>query len=228
MVGLVLLSILTNVIFGSKPAQAASGAPVVVTNTPLPVSAAQGGSWNVNVANTPGVNVSNTPSVTIASGAAVRDADNPARQNPILGDNTQTFSAAHQIGCGGTEDTCTNALFQVPTGKRLVLEYASVKACLTAGQVAVPLISINPSSCQVGTSCGVSRLYYMNMTPAAVATDAATVCPASGDGITSVGQSVRIYADAGEVVVVGALRNKGETGSGGYLFGLSGYLVDIP
>jgi hypothetical protein len=39
---------------------APSGAPVTVVNTPLPVTAAQSGVWNVGVIGTPGVNVSNT------------------------------------------------------------------------------------------------------------------------------------------------------------------------
>ncbi len=50
----------------SKPAGAAGSAPVMVTNTPLPiqgtVNAAQGGPWNVGISGTPSVNISNSGS----------------------------------------------------------------------------------------------------------------------------------------------------------------------
>jgi hypothetical protein len=60
----------------------------------------------------------------------------------------------------------------------------------------------------------------------AVATDAASSCISTG--MTSVGQTVRIHAKGGQFVLAGALRNHGESGSGGYIFGLSGYLADSP
>lgn len=229
MASLALLGFVLNATLGSIKAEASGGgAPVMVVNTPLPVSAAQSGAWAVSVSNTPNVNIANTPSVTLAAGGSVRDADNPARQTPILGEGT-TYNAAHQGGCSSTEDGCNKALFQVPTGKRLVIEYASMNACLTAGETATMEISVvSSANCQVGSECGVDRLYYTTMSAPAIATDAATNCPGTGSGTTSVGQSVRIYADAGQVIVVGAHRNKGETGSGGYLFGLSGYMVDTP
>ena len=184
------------------PSEAQKAAPVTVTNTPLPV----------NIANSP----------------TVRDADNPARQVPIIGEGT-TSGAANQTGCSDPGvGSCTIGLFQVPTGKRLVLEYVSMNACMHPGQVATVLISVSSSSptCAVGTSCPVQRVYYLTQSPPAVASDVSSLCPAQGSAMTSVAQSVRIYANAGQIIVAGALLNTPDTGGANYVFGLSGYLVD--
>lgn len=116
--------------------------------------------------------------------------------------------------------------FQVPTGKRLVLEYVSMNACMHPGQVATVLISVNSSNCTVGSSCPVQRVYYLTQSPPAVASDVNSLCPAQGSAMTSVAQSVRIYANAGQIIVAGALLNTPGTGGANYIFGLSGYLVD--
>jgi hypothetical protein len=192
------------------PSEAQKAAPVTVTNTPLPVSAAQSGAWNINIANSP----------------TVRDADNPARQTPIIGEGT-TSGAANQTGCSDTGGgSCTIGLFQVPTGKRLVVEYVSMNACMHPGQVATVLISVNSSNCTVGSACPVQRVYYLTQSPPAVASDVSSLCPAQGSAMTSVAQSVRIYANAGQIIVAGALLNTPDTGGANYVFGLSGYLVD--
>jgi hypothetical protein len=44
---------------------------------------------------------------------------------------------------------------------------------------------------------------------------------------TSVGQAVRLYADAGDMVLVRGLRDNG-TGSATYEFNITGYLIDLP
>lgn len=64
--------------FHPGTSQAAGSAPVMVTNTPLPVNV---GSPNVNVANVPTVNLNGVPGVLVANSIGqavpVRDLDNP-------------------------------------------------------------------------------------------------------------------------------------------------------
>src|SRR5438034_8500094 len=63
-------------LFSTHPAGAAGSAPVIVTNTPLPVqgtvNAAQSGTWNVGINGTPNVNIANAPNVNIGSLPAVQ------------------------------------------------------------------------------------------------------------------------------------------------------------
>ncbi|MGI9102306.1 MAG: hypothetical protein ACR2IF_07650 [Terriglobales bacterium] len=222
------LGIAMNLAGTGSQLQASAAAPVTVTNIPLPVSAAQSGSWTVSVGNTPNVNIANTPAVTLAPGASVRDADNPVRQ-PIVGEINGTDGASDQFSCSSTDDGCTVALFQVPAGKAFVLEYASMNACLTVGEVASMTINkttANGCSAAGSTQCSSTKKYFAGISPAAIATDAAASCVSSG--WTRVAQPMRVYFSAGEWVVAEGSRNKGETGSGGYSFGVSGYLVDVP
>jgi hypothetical protein len=106
---------------GPKPTQ-----PVIVTNTPLPVSAAQSGSWGVSVVNTPTVNIGSLPDVTIntAGPLPVRDVDNPARH-------------AFQTGADGFlapgPDTQELYVAGAPAGKIFVIEYVSGTVGLPAG-----------------------------------------------------------------------------------------------
>jgi hypothetical protein len=202
--------------------------PVFVTNTAAQAipTAAQG---TTAVSGT--VNIGTMPAVTLTSGAKVRDADNPARQTPIVGESPMS-GAANQSGCTDSGDgSCLTGLFQVPSGKRLVLEYASMAACMPEGQVALMFVRIADSSlCPVGgTTCsGAFRQYYSSLSAPVVEGDVASICPVSGTGMTSIAQPVRIYVDAGDVVAAGGIRNKGGTGTASFIFGLSGYLVDIP
>lgn len=213
----------------SQPASgASSGAPVFVTNpgsSPVPVvypstptvNAAQSGTWNVNVANAPNVNIANTPSVSLAAGSSVRDADNPALSPAVV-------NGSLGQGCNLTADECVANLYQVPNGKRLVVEYLSATACLPVGQT-VQIGIANSSSESVITPIP-SGTVFLTMSPAAIAGESGFVC--DGNGTTSVGQSVRFYVDAGNYLVGFAQRNKGDVGSGSVLFWVSGYLVNVP
>ncbi len=81
-------------LFSTHPAGAAGSAPVMVTNTPLPVSltgtgsisgnvnAAQSGAWNVGINGTPSVNVAGLPAVQFNGTQPVTFSN--AEANPIF------------------------------------------------------------------------------------------------------------------------------------------------
>ena len=139
------------------------------------------------------VRVINTESMP----AKVRDADNAARHP------TQA-----RANCSDDEGSCGVLIYVVPAGKRLVIEYASMRAHATGAQI---------SRMQISTVvAGEEILHYLPPTP-----PAPTV-----DSDTSVGQVVRLYADAGTPVLVsGSPTNSSVTAF--YGFAISGYLVDV-
>ncbi len=73
-------------LFSTHPAGAAGSAPVMVTNTPLPVQgtvgAAQSGAWNVGINGTPNVNVAGLPAVQFNGTQPVTFSN--AEANPIF------------------------------------------------------------------------------------------------------------------------------------------------
>lgn len=80
---------------------------------------------NVNLVNTPlpvmgTINVGATPNVMLVS-----DVDNPARQPVQVEVNCQIQSP---------QNSCEEDIYTVPAGKRLVIEYASMRAEINAGQ----------------------------------------------------------------------------------------------
>ena len=99
----------------------------------LPVVRAAPSPSNVNVVNTPNVNVVNTT----ASPVPIRDVDNPAIQ-PFQDQLDFTLD-------DGVVETCSS-FPDVPTGRRLVIEYASAIATLPAGTRS-PRSSIPTSIC---------------------------------------------------------------------------------
>src|SRR5437773_5009395 len=115
----------------SKPVGAAGSAPVMVTNTPLPiqgtVNAAQSGAWNVGINGTPNVNVAGLPAVqfngtqpvTVSNAEAnpifTRDVDSAAR-HPIVS------RVCSDIGTPGLNCGLDPNFFTVPGGARLVIE----------------------------------------------------------------------------------------------------------
>jgi hypothetical protein len=106
------------------PVSGAPGpAPVIVTNTPLPVqgivNAAQSGTWGVNAAQSGAWNVGITGN-TSANPLFVRDADNPAKQ---------PFNS--QCGVNLGNGLCDFAA--VPAGKELVVEMFSVLVLMNIG-----------------------------------------------------------------------------------------------
>ncbi|HVF87004.1 MAG TPA: hypothetical protein VM866_05410 [Pyrinomonadaceae bacterium] len=157
----------------------------------------------VKVVNTPAEPVPVAGTVNVGNGRGnplpVRDVDNPARQ-PV-----------HSGGfCGG--NGCQTTLYTVPAGKRFVIEYVSMFAEMPVGEVAF---------CRLDTFIeGRLVRHRLSMTAPAAAFD---INPGA-----SLGQQVRLYADAGTTVTaVGSY--SGTVGvDGGFTFSVSGYLVDVP
>jgi len=122
----------------SKPAGAAGSAPVMVTNTPLPVtlqgtgnisgnvSAAQTGAWNV------GINNAGTSPVP------VRDMDNAARRVPF-----QTSLFALLPNGGATADGTLDLSAALPSGKGFVIEHLSAQVVMPTGQKALLFVGAN-------------------------------------------------------------------------------------
>lgn len=125
----------------SKPAPAQHpphAEPVKVTNIPLPVNASQNGEWSVGVNNFPAiqtVSFNGAQPVSFANTATspvfAQDVDNNGRipfQAEFVLDNTNPGTLP---GCGPTQ---CQVNFDVPTGKRLVLEQVSARIQGAPGQ----------------------------------------------------------------------------------------------
>ncbi len=116
----------------SKPVGAAGSAPVMVTNTPLPVtlqgtgnisgnvSAAQTGAWNV------GINNAGTSPVP------VRDMDNAARRVPF-----QTGVFVDLLNGVDHNTDATDLSTFLPSGKGFVIEHLSAQVLMPTGQKAL-------------------------------------------------------------------------------------------
>ena len=136
----------------------------------------------------------------VASPLNIRDQDNPARQ---------PFQAV--AACSTTIDGCSAVLPSSPPGKRLVIEFVSLKSDIPAGQVMTFEIDT--------TVDGQFVLHDLGLSLPAVAFGFV--------GRAVVVQQVRLYADPTAPIHVSGGRN----GSGGlvhFFFSVSGYLVDLP
>jgi hypothetical protein len=137
----------------------------------------------------------------VASPLEVRDLDNPARQPIQAASNCQPDPGF--TGCGVT-------ILNVPAGKRLVIEYASIEAFTPAGQVAFFELTTSVN--------GTSVIHRSPLSQPAVAFNSI--------GRATLGQQVRIYSDPGTDVRVVGVRSG--TAMGGFNFAISGHLVDLP
>ena len=139
----------------------------------------------------------------------VRDLDNPARQ-PVQARASCTINPGSSTPAG---NTCESTIFDVPSGKRLVIEYASMQLeFITIGK----LMSLDITTTLGGNP--VSHSFPLS-SPA--------VGAAGGGGLARLGQQVRIYADPGTAVMVTGVRTE-LTGTSFCRFTISGYLVDVP
>jgi len=176
---------------------------------------------DVNIANTP---LPVTGSVTLAPGASVNvnsSVANPVRVRSVndaiqpVQASVSCTSPSNTIGCGPA------TIYTVPTGKRLVIEYASMDACLLPGQTV---------ELSIYTTLGSAfTRHYVNISPPAAGPGVTNIgcnLPAASS-ITTVGQALRLYADAGTTVDVEGDRNA-IAGSANLHFTISGYLVDVP
>jgi hypothetical protein len=125
----------------TEPAHAAGSAPVVVTNTPLPVSAAQSGSWTVDVAGMPAVNVATLPAVQVGGGSvAVRNvtgttldvlaAESPAMLRTLV--KTVCAAGSSVFSCGGVP-TVADAI----AGEYWVIDQVSGSCSALAGTTVI-------------------------------------------------------------------------------------------
>ena len=208
-----LLVVTWNLVVGNTTVRAAGSAPVMVTNTPLPVTAAQSGTWNVNLSNTPAVNISNTPTVALSAGTSLRDADNPARQ---------PFQANSTVQLAPGADTATNFV-PISGSKELVIEYVSGFGEIPIGE---SLTNVSVCTSQRGST-------PPNQSPPEVCHFFIPTVTGSYNGTVNnnvISAQTRIYGDACDFpcfVRVQANRN-GTNGSGDFHFSISGYFVDVP
>jgi hypothetical protein len=200
--GLAVIGFLSN---SQQSTVRAQGGPTVTidkTQLPLPVqgslgvsgsvAATQSGTWNVGI--------TGTPNVGLASGASVRidnTVGDPVRVRNV-NDAIQPFQA--QATCNSTVNTCTTEIFDVPAGKRAVIEYFSGTANFGLGQTGIAYFQTTKA------------VFFVPSIP-----------PQQGTLPATWGQQVRVYADTGAIDVTGD-GNAGVT----YQFSISGYLVDVP
>jgi hypothetical protein len=186
---------------GWGSAMAAQITNVLVSNTsanPVPVQA---------VGTLP-VHEQGTANVAVSGVVATKASDNPAIQPA---EETELFT----VGLGATGGGGT--VYTVPTGKRLVIETATVIAQLPAGQRASTNLLINLAGATGKTGPGVGVFEI----PMSESFDNGTVAICAG----SLGS--HMYADAGTTVDVSVDRSDG-TGSGTFTVAIAGYLVNTP
>lgn len=198
----------------SRPVIAAGGAPVMVTNIPLPVS----GTVGVNnfpvtqsVSGTVGINnFPSTQNVSLGAGSSVnvtnppgspllvRDVDNPGRHRFQVGTTCTAFAGSF---------ACI-ASFAVPANKLLVIETVSADVAVPAGEKVQVVWTIVQGS---------SMVAY----PSPVQLNGTFFTRDSFSAMFA----VRLYADPGTTVNVTLGRND-STGNGDLGAFISGYLVD--
>jgi len=186
--------------FHPGSSQAAGAAPVIVTNTPLPVDvkslpavqAQQSGAWNVGINGN--VQIGNSP----ASPVPVRNVENPARQ---------PFQASGQ--CSLTNLLNCSADIAVPAGKLLVIETITLQFLVDTG--------LRGEASVVVTLNGSPQFHLLPVDFQATTT--------SGTDVLRGAHAVRLYADPGSKVTFAAeVTNIPVVGD--FTATFSGYLVD--
>jgi hypothetical protein len=221
--GLIALVILATL--GAAELAIAAGPPdglnVQVINTPanpVPVTGSVTGSVTGTVGLAPGTSVGLTPGTSVMIDSTVGDPVRVRNVNDAIQPaqaQIACISPSVTIGCGPV------TIYTVPAGKRLVIEYASMSACMLPGQTATLTVS---------TEVGSTLVHHLvNVTPPAAGPGTGAIgcnLPAASS-VTAVGQQVRLYADPGTTVTVEGDRNS-NTGAANFVFSISGYLVDVP
>jgi hypothetical protein len=161
------------------------------------VQAQQSGSWDVGITGTPTFKVGNTADSPVPS----RDVDNPVRQ---------PFVAVLQSA------NPSNRSFQVPLGKRLVIEYVSGIGQMRSGQK-ILTVSLQTELVLNGQQIGVRH----HFTP--VLTGTKTFPIAGNLDAFVVSQQTRLYAEQGSTVELST--DVTEEGFG-FTVTVSGYFVD--
>jgi hypothetical protein len=186
-------------IMNSRQASAQDVGPHVTIDSPIPLPVT--GSVTSTVTGTVGV----TGTIGLASGASVHvnnTVADPVRVRNV-NDAIQPFQAT--TGCNSPAVHCTATLFNVPAGKRAVIEYFSGVVSVGTGQVASMALTFGTPP--------VSHL--MPQTSPELFSSFGT----------SWGQQLRLYADSGPITAFGGGSG---TGAVSFAFSISGYLVDVP
>ena len=205
----------------NTPSVNVANTPTVnIANTP---TITLSGTPNVNIANTPTVNVGNFPSSQTISGTVqvgndtahpvpARDADNPDRNALQIPD----FSFQIQPGAYSGTATATS----VPAGKRLVIEYASGIVFCPAGQ---KIVRMNISAAAPNPA-GIVGVTSAQLLPTFLGHSAV-----NNYDIYAVSQQIRLYADPGNGIDVGAYAERdGNTGSCTVIVSLTGHAIALP
>jgi hypothetical protein len=118
---------------------------------------------------------------------------------------------------GANEFANSLAVYTVPAGKRLVIQYVSGEAGLPAGQAITRQI--------VGVSDPSQPLN--DLSDVFLPTSSSVPCTGGcgGDQALVINQAVTLYAEAGQQINLSVARN-GSTGTGFVLMDVIGYLVD--
>jgi len=188
----------------TTPVQVMNGAtnPVPVSVSNLPSTQTVTGTVNVgNFPSSQSVNVANTPNVNVVNTAL------PIVERAQKAVNHTFICASTAVGCG--EGALTT--YQVPTGFRLVIDYASINASnLPAGDVALLTIAT--------TVDGVSAEFTLSAPSVALS------------GRSAQGQTVKLYADAGTNVLLSGDRLSGVGGgpNTSYFVSFTGHLAPLP
>lgn len=142
------------------------------------------------------------------SPAVVRDVDNPTRQPFAMDFDLEFTAGSSAVGLPG--DPGGSASFTVPSGKRLVIEFATAICNVPSGQQCRLGILESESGVLVKHDLAVSDHQLWPVTHLHTAT-----------------QPMRIYIEPSGSVFVFGRRSDG-TGTGTLDFSLSGYFVDVP
>jgi hypothetical protein len=198
--GILAVSLFVLMIVFEKPALPAQTAPVQVMNTAGPAPGQNVPiSGNVGITGTPTVNIGNSPTVGLLAGAAVRDADNPARH---AWQTRQAFSVTGDFECDA---------FSVPSGKELVIENFSAFGWVPAGQQILHFDLIT----SIG---GIEVQHFFRSDRSGTQL---------GYEIFVAGQQTRLYSEPGSLVRFCLSRDSG-VDEASMTVALSGHLVDLP
>lgn len=157
--------------------------------------------------------------ILLTSHYAVAQDRNRLPSDLRLVDQFQPVFANGSCDSDGQMNNCQTQLYTVPSGKRLVLEYFSGVANLPfAGQQARMLLNISPSPSPSGAT---ADIFVSLLPPAAQNTFVGNL-----GGISSIGQTVRIYAAPLSIVRASALRSNGD-GHSVFYFTINGHLENV-
>lgn len=157
--------------------------------------------------------ITNQPTVKLASGTGVTI--NNTESKPVLTQNVNDgVTPFHQSVSGSFANGSISGsgIIAVPSGKRLVIEFASAFVNVPPGQ----------NVFQIGLSTEIKGERVQHF----LSRDAQGPHAGGADTFTA-SQSLRLYADGDTSVIFSLARSSG-AGSGGFAVTVSGYLIDIP